>query len=348
MQRTIQVATVQLDASPAPTTERLLRADQLIFDAAQSGAELVVMPELFNTGYQYDDQNFLNAENADGQTITWMKRTARQQHVHLAGSLLLVEDGDIFNAMFIVSPSGQTWRYDKSFPWAWEHGYFRPARAQGVNRAVVAHTDLGDLGMLICWDAAHPEIWQAYAGQVDMMVICSSPPNITKPTFTFLNGEQVTASQLGPMWRMLKEDDTLVFGPMIDAYTAWLGVPTASSTACGQLKTHVPRARHTLLPLLPSAPGLARFLPHADTAVLSAQIIAASKILSADGKPISGTRQLNGEGFVTAEIQVADVKPQPQSALPLIKPSKTTYFISDDYLRRVMQPVYHKGIRQGQ
>ena len=76
MPKTIQIAAVQMDARPAPTPERLARAENLVAQAAHSGAQLVVLPEVFNTGYEYSDQNFARAEAPDGQTASWMLKTA--------------------------------------------------------------------------------------------------------------------------------------------------------------------------------------------------------------------------------------------------------------------------------
>src|SRR6266498_2555445 len=105
--RTICIAAIQMDVQPAQTDSRLYRADQIIQDTVQLGAELVVLPELFNTGYAYMDENFSRAEASDGATVTWMKRTARRMGVHLAGTLLLRDAGDIYNAMLLVAPDGQ-------------------------------------------------------------------------------------------------------------------------------------------------------------------------------------------------------------------------------------------------
>ena len=155
MPKTIRVATVQMDATPAPLTERLERAETLVFEAAQSEAQLVVLPELFNIGYAYTDRNFESAEPINGKTNAWMKAASARLNIHLAGTFLLLEDGEIYNSMLLFSPSGEMWRYDKNYPWAWERGYFRERR--GIT---VAETELGDLGF-----AGHGALLQVLLAQ---------------------------------------------------------------------------------------------------------------------------------------------------------------------------------------
>lgn len=52
MPRSIKIAAIQMDARPAPTAERLARAERLITQIVPSGVDLVVLPEIFNTGYE--------------------------------------------------------------------------------------------------------------------------------------------------------------------------------------------------------------------------------------------------------------------------------------------------------
>src|SRR5262245_57197833 len=112
MSRKIKVTTIQMDATPAPREVRLARAADLIAEAASSGAQLAVLPELFNTGYIYDDSNFAAAEPFDGPTAAWMKTQASQHQLHLAGTFLVAENGDIFNTALLFAPDGRQWRYD--------------------------------------------------------------------------------------------------------------------------------------------------------------------------------------------------------------------------------------------
>ncbi len=58
MDKTISIAIVQMEVTPGPVSERLERAGKLIAQAAQAGAQLVALPELFNTGYAYRDSTF--------------------------------------------------------------------------------------------------------------------------------------------------------------------------------------------------------------------------------------------------------------------------------------------------
>ena len=113
MPRTIAVAALQMDANPAPTHERLEIADRLARKAHEMGAQLVVLPEVFNTGYGYTDANYERTETLEGPTVTWMKETARKLDVHLAGSLFLLDENEIYNALLLFAPDGRLWRYDK-------------------------------------------------------------------------------------------------------------------------------------------------------------------------------------------------------------------------------------------
>ena len=152
MPRELRIAAVQMDAAPAPTPARLARATRLAEEAAAAGAQLVVLPELFNIGYEYSERNHARAEAADGPALSWMRQTSARLGVHLAGSLLLIDGAEVYNTLFLTAPNGQSWRYDKNYPWGWERGYFRGGRWAGL--AVIAIT----LSLAISWLARRSRI----------------------------------------------------------------------------------------------------------------------------------------------------------------------------------------------
>jgi predicted amidohydrolase len=282
MSKTIKVAAIQMDVNPAPKEERIERAHRLVDEAARSDAQLVVLPELFNTGYAYNDLNFQLAEPTDGMTTAWMKKASREFGIHLAGTLLIRETGEIYNPLFLFDPSGRSWRYDKNYPWAWERGYFRERR--GIT---VAHTDLDDIGMMICWDVAHPKLWKQYAGKVDLMLISSCPPDGGNPSFTFPDGETFSFNDLGSWMSSLKDGGRLVFCEQPGEQTAWLGVPAVSSGVCGRFRSGIPRPTLLVWGFSILAPQFFKHRSHADQMQVLCGTIPSCRLLNADGGIIS-------------------------------------------------------------
>ena len=292
MDRRITIATTQLDAAPAPVPERLVRAESLVMQAAQAGAQLVVLPELFNTGYAYRNENFALAESSDGRTAQWMKQTSSRLGVHLAGSLLLRDGRDIYNALLLYAPDGRVWRYDKNYPWGWERAYFREGHA-----VCIAETDLGAIGMMLCWDMAHADLWRQYAGKVDLILACSCPPNVPDGSYHFPDGSQVTGAQMGPMMRSMRQSAPRIFEDTPAQQTAWLGVPFVGSTACGVIRTPLPNPVGSLMGFLPTAPWLIRYLPQLKHVEVSASLVEAARIFAADGQPIGRTAGRTGRNI---------------------------------------------------
>jgi predicted amidohydrolase len=123
--------------------------------------------------------------------------------------------------------------YDKIYPYLWERAYFREGRS-----TTIADTDLGKLGMLLCWDTVHPDLWQRYAGKVDAIVITSCPPSMHRSDLVFPNGEYFTATIAG---KPIPEDAH--FQDMdVEDQAGWLRVPVAASNGAGKFRSRLPLA----------------------------------------------------------------------------------------------------------
>jgi len=341
MARTIKISAIQMDSNPAPTADRLGRADKLVMQAAQAGAQLVVLPELFNTGYAYADKNFSLAESMDGATVQWLKNTAQRLNIHLAGSLMLLDQDEVYNALLLFAPNGQGWRYDKNYPWGWERGYFRDG-----NRITVAETTLGRIGMMICWDTGHPELWRRYAGRIDLMMIASCPPDISNPIYQFPNGDKITLEDLGTLGAQMKDGGEFTFGQMINQQTAWLGVPAVNTVSAGQITTDIPNGWLSLLSISPNAPWVIKHLPQANKMKLSCGFVRGCKVVDATGTVLTELSQADGESFTTAEVTLADSCPIPQRPQPPSPLPKILYFLSDYFLPWTVIPLYRAGLRR--
>ena len=346
MPRTIKVATVQMDAMPAPASERLERAEKIVAQAALAGAQLVVLPELFNTGYAYTDENYELAEPLDGVTSAWMKTTSARLSIHLAGTLMLLERGEIYNTLLLFSPSGYMWRYDKNYPWAWERAYFR-----GRHGMTVAKTELGDMGLMICWDLGHLNMWKQYAGKADMILIASCPPDGPNASYEFPNGEKLDFNDMGLMMGSIKDTGRQFFGEMVNQQAKWLGMPVINSGASGHVQTHIPKAGALLKNFLLFAPRrIVKLLPKAEQLQMSCEMIPSCKVVDAQGRTLAERAPAEGEGFTMAEVTLGDLKPVPtqrQPNPPLNRMiSQMAFFNADVMVPAMMRSVYKNGLKK--
>ena len=344
MSKAIKIAAVQMDATPAPVSERLERAERILLQAAQAGAQLVVLPELFNTGYAYADENYKLAEPIDGATSAWMKSTSARFGIHLAGAFLLLDRGEIYDTMLLFSPHGQMWRYDKNYPWAWERAYFRGRRGM-----TVARTELGDLGLMICWDLGHRALWKQYAGKADMIVIASCPPDVQSGSYTFPNAERMDFNDVSAI-RSMKEVGSRFFGEMVNQQAKWLGIPVVNSGASGIVQTHIPKAKTLLRMFSWFAPRLSKLLPRAEQLQMSCEMIFSCKVVDRNGSILAQRLPADGEGFAISEVTLADSKPMPRESQPHPPLDRMTAGMailnSDVLVPAMMKSVYEDGLKK--
>lgn len=340
----LTLAAVQMDANPSPTSDRLERAERLVRGAVESGAQLVALPECFNTGYTFSDENHNRVETIEGQTATWLRETAAELNIHLCGSFMMVEHGDTYNTLLLLAPDGRSWRYDKNYPWGWEKGYFRGSRLEP--RITVAETDLGDIGFLICWDVGHLNLWEMYAGRVDLMVISSCPVDVGHASFQLPDGEQFTLNDMGSRFASATDSVLLAFGDMINEQAAWLGVPVVHSIEYGHIQTNVPMGRRSLMGYAFVAPWMFKYFTQANDIRMSCDLVHECKILNYNGEILTRLREDDGESFTIAEVNLAQSKFTPQYPQPASLVPGTAYFLADVFIPATVKSVYRKGQRQ--
>ena len=345
MSRIIKVATIQMDANPAPVNERLNRAEKLITQAAQEGAQLVVLPELFNIGYAYTDKNFDLAEPLEGGlTTTWMKASASRLNIHPAGTLLVLEDFEIYDSLFLFSPSGQRWRYDKNYLWAWERGYFRGRRGM-----TIANTELGDLGLMICWDLGHLKLWSQYAGKVDLMLLSSCPPDAIGADLQLSDNQKLDFEASGTALELLKDAGAQFFGGMANQQAKWLHVPVINSGASGLVHTPIPKSEALLRNLAFPTRQSINDLPKDKSLKMTCEMIPSCKIVDANGQVIAERLPNHGEGYVTAEVTIPGAKSMPTGPRP--KPplkwfaAQMAIINSGIIIPATMKSIYKNGIK---
>lgn len=153
--RKFQVAAVQMDCVRYQKAANLKTAEALVGEAAQGGAKIIALPELFNTGYCVADADFTLAEPIPtGETTLWMESLCKQYGVFLTGAIIErgSHEGVLYDTHLLVGPEGYVGKYRKVCLWGDEQLRFREGNAYPV-------FDLGfaKVGLQICYEVGFPE-----------------------------------------------------------------------------------------------------------------------------------------------------------------------------------------------
>ena len=335
----VTLAAIRMDAAPASVDLRLERAESLVARVAAQDAQIAVLPELFNIGYEYTPNNYALAERMDGKTVLWLKAAAKKHNLYIAGTFLLRESDGIYNTMLLVAPDGHIWRYDKSYPWAWERAYFHPRK----NPIQVADTDFGRIGMLICWDVAHTDLWAQYAGEIDLMLVSSCPPLVHQIEFHFADGHTVKSSELGAMMQGAYVNADKTFGELFRNQARWLGVPSVHATGAGKFQSVLPRPKISLAALFSARPDLWKYISQAGDVQVSAGYFDDTFIANAQGEILNRTNV--GDDIAVATVQLSDKRPVPHEEQPPFGLPPQAY-LADRFSNSLLEKYYNKHWRQ--
>jgi len=160
----VTVASVQMAPRIGCKDENLARSVQLIERAAGSGAALVVLPELVNTGYVFASraEAFSLAESVpDGPTTRAWMDVAHRCNVHVVAGIAERAGELLYNSAVVIGPRGWLGTYRKLHLWGDEHLFFEA----GDKGLPVFHTEWGRLGVVICYDGWFPEVYRLLAMQ---------------------------------------------------------------------------------------------------------------------------------------------------------------------------------------
>ncbi len=142
-------------------------------------ADLVVLPELWMTGYFSFDRYAQDAEPLDGPVLTALRRVARERRWHMvAGSMVeRSPNGRLHNTTVLIGPDGdllQVYRKVHLFG----HGS-REAELLTPGRDVItSRTPFGTVGLATCYDLRFPELFRLLVDQAaEIIVVVSAWPH---------------------------------------------------------------------------------------------------------------------------------------------------------------------------
>jgi predicted amidohydrolase len=172
MNRLLRLGLVQMDAVLGDVKANLERALNYVQEARQNEVDLLCFPELFSTGYNpalLGDRYYALAETVSGPTIQQLARAARENGLHMVAPIVLERSvpGVIYNSAIVLGGDGGVLgSFSKVHLVHSERLYFRAG-----DEFPVFETDLGKLGIMICYDAGFPEVARLLALQGAELVL---------------------------------------------------------------------------------------------------------------------------------------------------------------------------------
>ena len=136
-------------------------------NSMQHPTQIIVLPEMFNTGFSMKPEEF--AEDMNGPTIEWMKRIAAEKKVIITGSVMIREDEMVqagetvpthyYNRLIWMLPNGEYGLYDKRhlFAYADEDKHY----TAGTKR-LIASVNGWKINLQVCYDLRFP-VWARQA-----------------------------------------------------------------------------------------------------------------------------------------------------------------------------------------
>lgn len=165
MKQSIKVAAIQMCAELGNVPENLRKAEMLLKDALEQGAEWVILPEFFTSGVGFHPDLLKVALPLEGPALSLMRDMAKRYSAVVGGSFICRRQGDNYNTFVLAFPDGSYVTHDKDIPTMWENCYYRGGRDAGI-----LDTPVGKVGAALCWEFVRTQTARRLLGKVNMVV----------------------------------------------------------------------------------------------------------------------------------------------------------------------------------
>ncbi len=161
--RKIAVACLQFEPRFGEIAANLAEMEALARRAAAQGAQVLVFPELAETGYVFqslDEVRSLSAPIPDGRPSQFLIALAHDLGVYIVTGLCERAGENFYNSAMLCGPEGYIGTFRKLHLWNNEKQFFRA----GNLGLPVFDTEFGKVGIAICYDGWFPETFRGLTG----------------------------------------------------------------------------------------------------------------------------------------------------------------------------------------
>jgi len=168
----MRISLIQSDIVWNNPTGSLARVDKLVEHSLKSKPRLVVLPEMFTTGFSLI--NGPAAYEAEQISRSYLAETASKHEISIVASIPELKGDKLFNALVVYGPEGLLGTYRKIhlFSYAKENEIYSPGDAPLT-------LEIAELRItfFVCYDLRFPEAFCALADSTDLFVVVANWPS---------------------------------------------------------------------------------------------------------------------------------------------------------------------------
>ncbi|MCD4673159.1 MAG: carbon-nitrogen family hydrolase [Anaerolineaceae bacterium] len=166
----MRLALAQMQITPGNLQGNLIKATAMIHSAARQHAEMILLPELWSSGYDLSRASHWAAANLEVQET--ISDLAREHNLWIGGSLLEIHSKKIYNTFSLIDPNGKLHAvYQKLhlFKLMDEDKWLHPG-----SHLTITGLPWTTCGLAVCYDLRFPELFRHYAMQNAQLVLVTA------------------------------------------------------------------------------------------------------------------------------------------------------------------------------
>lgn len=160
----MKIAAVHMDTILGDVNVNMGKAKIYIEEAVKEGAEIIVFPEFFTSGFAFNHKLLdivCKYDDPQKQLTAW----AKEYNIIIGGSYLKFNGQDVLNAFTLTFPSGKIFSHSKDIPTVLEGFCYAPGDEENV-----LETPIGNIGVAMCWEHIRYNTAKRMLGKVDLVL----------------------------------------------------------------------------------------------------------------------------------------------------------------------------------